>query len=122
MKDRNKKGTPRRVLMYALLLAAAIGAGLALKAFDFAELAASFTVADGAAEAGAAGVRRPAGGESGRAGTGAHQAHQPPGLLRAESDASLVRYVAVIVILCGGLGIPWASTSAPSSPASACWP
>ena len=39
MKDRNKKGTPRRVLMYALLLAAAIGAGLALKAFDFAELA-----------------------------------------------------------------------------------
>jgi hypothetical protein len=121
MKDRNKKGTPRRVLMYALLLAAAIGAGLALKAFDFAELAALFTV-NGTALLKLAllvfgvllaenlvvlvlGLIRPT----------SHRARSVLSL-----TASLVRYVAVIVILCGW-GF-WASTSAPSSPASACWP
>ena len=106
MKDRNKKGTPRRVLMYALLLAAAIGAGLALKAFDFAELAALFTV-NGTALLKLAllvfgvllaenlvvlvlGLIRPT----------SHRARSVLSL-----TASLVRYVAVIVILCGGLGI-----------------
>ena len=106
MKDRNKKGTPRRVLMYALLLAAAIGAGLALKAFDFAELAALFTV-NGTALLKLAllvfgvllaenlvvlvlGLIRPT-------------SHRACSVLSL--TASLVRYVAVIVILCGGLGI-----------------
>lgn len=106
MKDRNKKGTPRRVLMYALLLAAAIGAGLALKAFDFAELAALFTV-NGTALLKLAllvfgvllaenlvvlvlGLIRPT-------------SHRARSVLSLTS--SLVRYVAVIVILCGGLGI-----------------
>ena len=106
MKDRNKKGTPRRVLMYALRLAAAIGAGLALKAFDFAELAALFTV-NGTALLKLAllvfgvllaenlvvlvlGLIRPT-------------SHRACSVLSL--TASLVRYVAVIVILCGGLGI-----------------
>ena len=44
MKDGNKKSTPRRVVIYALLLAAAIAGGIAAKAFDFRELAAVFTV------------------------------------------------------------------------------
>lgn len=106
MKDRNKKGTPRRVLMYALLLVAAIGAGLALKAFDFAELTALFTV-NGTALLKLAllvfgvllaenlvvlvlGLIRPT-------------SHRACSVLSL--TASLVRYVAVIVILCGGLGI-----------------
>ena len=38
MKDGNKKSTPRRVVIYALLLAAAIAGGIAAKAFDFREL------------------------------------------------------------------------------------
>ncbi len=106
MKDGNKKSTPRRVVVYALLLAAAVAAGIAAKAFDFKELAAVFTV-NGAALLKLAllvfgvllaenlivlvlGLIRPA----------SHRARSVLSL-----TASLVRYVAVIVILCGGLGI-----------------
>lgn len=106
MKDGNRKSTPRRVVVYALLLAAAIAAGIAAKAFDFKELAAVFTV-NGAALLKLAllvfgvllaenlivlvlGLIKPA----------SHRARSVLSL-----TASLVRYVAVIAILCGGLSI-----------------
>lgn len=106
MKDGNRNSTPRRVVVYALLLAAAIAAGIAAKAFDFKELAAVFTV-NGAALLKLAllvfgvllaenlivlvlGLIKPA----------SHRARSVLSL-----TASLVRYVAVIAILCGGLSI-----------------
>lgn len=106
MKDGNKKSAPRRVVVYALLLAAAAAAGIAAKAFDFKELAAVFTV-NGAALLKLAllvfGVLL------------AENLivlvldHIKPASHRARSvlslTASLVRYAAVIAILCGGLGI-----------------
>ena len=106
MKDGNKKSTPRRVVIYALLLAAAIAGGIAAKAFDFRELAAVFTV-NGTALLKLAllvfgillaenlivlvlGLIKPA----------SHRARSVLSL-----TASLVRYVAVIAILCGGLSL-----------------
>lgn len=101
MKDGNKKSTPRRVVIYALLLAAAIVGGIAAKAFDFRELAAVFTVNGTAllvfgillAEnliVLVLGLIKPA----------SHRARSVLSL-----TASLVRYVAVIAILCGGLSL-----------------
>ena len=106
MKDGNRNSTPRRVVVYALLLAAAIAAGIAAKAFDFKELAAVFTV-NGAALLKLAllvfgvllaenlvvfllGLAKPA----------SHRARSVLSLV-----SSLVRYLAVIIILCSALSI-----------------
>ena len=106
MKNEKKSRTPIRMLVYALLLVAVCTLGIAAGAFDFEELTAMFSVNTAALLKLALlvfgallaenllvfllGLIKPAG-------------HRARSVLSLAS--SLVRYVAVIVILCGGLHI-----------------
>ena len=106
MKGDKNRNTPKRMLLYALLLTAVAALGIATKAFDFKELAAVFTV-NGTSLLKLAlmvfgvllaenlvvfllGLVKPA-------------SHRARSILSLVS--SMVRYLAVIIILCGGLSI-----------------
>ena len=106
MKGDKNRNTPKRMLLYALLLAAVAALGIATKAFDFKELAAVFTVNSTSLLKLALMVFGVLLAENlvvfllGLAKPASHRARSVLSLV-----SSLVRYLAVIIILCSALSI-----------------
>ena len=106
MKGDKNRNTPKRMLLYALLLAAVAALGIATKAFDFRELAAVFTVNSTSLLKLALMVFGVLLAENlvvfllDLAKPASHRARSVLSLV-----SSLVRYLAVIIILCSALSI-----------------